>query len=723
MTNFGLNSALRLDSGDYKALASIVSKSPKEKDIKKLAESLEKGEVNLTQLISKDDADKIAKYFSKRNENVQASIDLWQEDDDISNKDIALAAETIKDIDSSKDGTISTKEFSNALMLGKITIGKLRTPPTLFKTDDEKNNAQKFLEKFSGYGGDSSPIRTVEDRLLNIKPINLTGLKGNMKLIQAPENNSFMGGNNNIPTVTMDDLKGSNSLTDISTNFKTAVGKYTGLTGNALDDYIKENFNSLAQLMTQDIPYEGFVSPIGDSSPLGTIANGSGVCNDIHAVNTALRQSLGQEAYLVMTSGSDAMHVFSVFKEDGTWNIQNYGMILKTDAKTITELFDQAMPEQRKIKIYDVDSSGNVKQVTTDHLTAMGLAERRFRAESGVGGFDPWTAQNGLTVGNNKISIVNNGAYFGFDPTTNSFGLGLYKKDELGDTRKIMGGAIEGSVAKNQYGYNYSHLDAKFETELKYDNAEKQNFGREHFSVFGGIEKSTVPTYWGGISDGSTPVVDDGYATRLGVSYARNDSKLFGDSPIKFELGHQTKAGITLTVPDVAYKSGELSDLYKFGGRMYGDLTLESKLVTGMFVQPNKDLTVRFGLATGLDLPKADGFKDIPEQLKNVFESDAYLDVSYSKGPIAVNAMGYVPLTNPTQYKFGGGVAVTPIDNLAIGVSYLNERIVNDVIDSAKIGIQYNPADNITLGASLTTPLFGDTAKNTQAGFYFEMKF
>jgi hypothetical protein len=589
-----------------------------------------------------------------------------------------------------------------------------KKPKTIFKTDEEKGAAEKYLDRFSNNAFDHN--RTVEDRFLLLKPVNDTAMKGNISMITT---DPAIGG------VRLSDMKDVHSLEDIanaaekslSTNYKVRNALGPNPTKEQLDEYIKKNLNSIATDLGDKIPYEGFTSFVGDIDGMKALNDGYGVCTDIHAAVTSFRKSFGQEAYIVMTTGSDAAHVFTIFKEDGKWNIQNYGNVYQTDARTIAELYDQAMPEQRKIKIYDVAADGTITQKTTDHLTATGLAERRFRAEAGTGNFNPWTTEDGLNIGTNEISFAKNGAYLGINPTDNTVRAAYYKKTEEGDTRKIQGGSIEGQYFTNPNGYDRKHIEAKYDIEKKYDNAEKQIYGRSHFSVFAGVEATPTPLYWSDISDGSTTVATNDPAVHAGVSYSRNDSKLYGSGPLKFELGHQTNLRGVLTF------SGEDPLSYDYVGRMYSDAVAESKLVTGAFYQPTRDLTIRTGLASGVDLAKIDGVKDPVEQLKNIAESDAYLDISFAKGPVAVNALGIVPLNNPTQYKVGAGLAFVPTKSIAIGATYIHEQIVNDKIDSLRVGAEFRPTDSVAIGASVSTPVIGDNAKNIRSEGYLKVKF
>jgi len=481
--------------------------------------------------------------------------------------------------------------------LSKKEYSKGEIPPTIFRSENEKGKAEKYLDLISSNAFD--PLRSTEDKFLNLKIIDDKALKGNIRQIQV---------NKSVPSIPLDKLKDVKSNEDLVNAIKDYISKNPKVlkelgnnpTDEQINQYILNNLNSIAQNLGDSIPYEGFTSFIGDSNGFLALQQGYGVCTDIHATITALRRAFGQEAYLVMTSGSDAAHVFTIFKNEGKWYIQNYENVYETSAKTVSELYDQVMPEQRKIKIYDVEADGNIKVITTDHLTATGLSERRFRAESGTGSFNPWTSPEGLTVGSGELSYAKNGVYIGINPNNNIISGAYYKKTKEGDTQKVEGASIQGQYFENKYGYEQKKLDMKYDVEKKYDNAKEQKFGRSHFSVHTGVEATPEPVYWSNLNDGSTSVSSNDTAVRLGVSYSRNDSKLYGDGKVKFELGHQTKLGGTITFS----LKDPLDPAYV--GRMYSDLAAESKMVTGAFIQPNRDLTIRTGLASGVDLAKID---------------------------------------------------------------------------------------------------------------------
>jgi hypothetical protein len=572
---------------------------------------------------------------------------------------------------------------------------------TNFKSEREKSRAEKYLNNFSN--GSFDPQRTTEDKFLNLRPLtdNAFRGKGNMNLLTPDAS---------VKKIDISAFSGMKNTDDYKQALENVLSKNPNIPKDKVEEYVKNNLNSIAMNLADDIPYQGYTSLLGDANAMETLQKGSGVCTDIHATVTALRKTYGQEAYLAFTTGVDAAHVFTVFKEDGKWNIQNYGKVYQTEAKTIEELYNQYMPEQRKIQIYDVAKDGSIKTVSSDHLTETGRQERRFKAESGVGNYNPWVSENGITANNNEVSFSKNGFYAGIDPTDNKMGAAYYKKTGDASNGKIVGGAIQGQWDENQFGYERKSVDAKFEIEKKNDNAEKQTFGRTHFSVFGGVAKEpSKALYWQGVSDGSTPVGNTDPNVKIGFNLASNQSKLYGSSPLKFEAGYQTKLGATYT--NFLSSPFAFSGIEQRAGRMYGDLNAEAKVVTGAFYQPNRDLTVRSGLATGLDLSKINGFKDIPKQAGNVFESDAYLDVIYSKNDFALNASTFVPLTDPSQFKLGFGAAYVPNDNFSLGVTYINEGILNDRIDYLKAGAEYNLNKNISFNANVTTPIFGDNQK------------
>jgi len=357
-----------------------------------------------------------------------------------SNNDLSLTLN-----DTKYEITVDLKDKVN-----KKDYSKGNIPPTIFKSENEKGRAEKYLDMMSGNAFD--PLRSTEDKFLNLKTIDDKALKGNISKLEI---------NKSVPSIPLNNLKNVKTNEDFVNAVKNYISKNPKVlqelgnnpTDEQINQYILNNLDSIAQNLGDDIPYEGFTSFIGDSNGFLALQQGYGVCTDIHATITALRRAFGQESYLVMTTGSDAAHVFTIFKNNGKWHIQNYENVYKTSANTISELYDQVMPEQRKIKIYDVQADGNITQKTTEHLTATGLSERRFRAESGTGGFNPWTSPEGLTIGSGELSYAKNGFYIGVNPNDNTVRGGYYKKTQEGDTQKVQGASIQGQYFENQYGY------------------------------------------------------------------------------------------------------------------------------------------------------------------------------------------------------------------------------------------------------------------------------
>ncbi|HEY9841263.1 MAG TPA: hypothetical protein V6D23_12455 [Candidatus Obscuribacterales bacterium] len=89
------------------------------------ATALEKGDVFITAL-QPEAADKVADYFSKRNENFKKPVAEWISDAWISKEDLDLDPEARRAIDSNYDNRISSKEFAAALVSGSLTVGAAR---------------------------------------------------------------------------------------------------------------------------------------------------------------------------------------------------------------------------------------------------------------------------------------------------------------------------------------------------------------------------------------------------------------------------------------------------------------------------------------------------------------------------------------------------------------------------------------------------------------------
>lgn len=89
------------------------------------ATALENGDVFLASLPAAT-ADKVADYFSKRNENLNKPVAEWISDAWISKEDFDFDPDVRRSLDSNGDNRISSKEFAAALVSGSLTVGAIR---------------------------------------------------------------------------------------------------------------------------------------------------------------------------------------------------------------------------------------------------------------------------------------------------------------------------------------------------------------------------------------------------------------------------------------------------------------------------------------------------------------------------------------------------------------------------------------------------------------------
>lgn len=141
---------------------------------RELSTSLEKGDI-LLKSITPESADKIADYFSKRNENLGKKPIEWVSDAWISKEDLTISDDLRKKIDTNADGKISKKEFSAALVNGTIVIGKTDYSGVGNSTgkdpfsDGPVNNKPINNDPFSNKPSNKDPLT---DGPINNKPIN-----------------------------------------------------------------------------------------------------------------------------------------------------------------------------------------------------------------------------------------------------------------------------------------------------------------------------------------------------------------------------------------------------------------------------------------------------------------------------------------------------------------------------------------------------------------------
>lgn len=427
----------------------------------------------------------------------------------------------------------------------------------------------------------------------------------------------------------------------------------------------------------------------------------SGVCVQIHAGIAAYRQSQGQEAYVITSSSVANPHVFLVFKDGDKWYIQNYGTIVETDARHIKELFDKAMPEEVRPRIYKVNNDGGLKPVAKDFLTNTGIEDRRFSDESGIGDFNPFNnPKSGFSIGNDGISFFNKGIYTGFDPNKGTLGFGYYNLKPVHEGLKLNGFGIEGNVYKNQ-------VMGKWEMEKRWlsDN----NFGRYHFSLFGGVELGIQkPIAWNDLE------AQDRKIGKLGVSYSRNDSWLFGSGKLKLETGYDTKfRGVWSYALDdntkEAFLDGQNNPDAKYYGdlnRMYGDLNTEFGGHIGTYYKPTEDLTIRTGTRLGIDLSNFDALKKWDQGLLHTLEPSTYFEMMYKKKGFVGGVLAELPFIEPRDFKIGAMAGYTPNDKLTFGTSFFRESILGQGIDTFKTSIEYRPTKNLFMRTGVELPIY-----------------
>ena len=92
---------------------------------REFATALESGDIFLNGMDAAT-ADKVADYFSKRNENFDRPVAEWISDAWVSKADFEFSPENKSQIDSNRDNKVSSKELAAALTSGALSIGQAR---------------------------------------------------------------------------------------------------------------------------------------------------------------------------------------------------------------------------------------------------------------------------------------------------------------------------------------------------------------------------------------------------------------------------------------------------------------------------------------------------------------------------------------------------------------------------------------------------------------------
>lgn len=403
--------------------------------------------------------------------------------------------------------------------------------------------------------------------------------------------------------------------------------------------YFHQNFEQISAKLGDDLlkRYKGDVKMLGETNAFLAFrqTNEDIVCTDIHASIAAFRQAVaGQEAYIVNTTANDSAHVFTVFKNPATdsWNIQNYGTVIQTDAQDLRQLYEKFLPEQKKIRLYSVDSEGNITQ-RRNVLTSSGLRDWKFRNLPGAGGFDPRADRYLLNVGSDGFGLNIGNMNYHSDWRRNQFALNYYKNkmNEKGDS-VVQGAAIEIQNLMTPGNFSIHRCDMKIDKAILYSEQKSTSASSkktQYFCLFAGAEQeSGQPIYWWNTpSDGSTQVGSGNLAMRLGATFANEQQFLYGlpEVPMKFEISHHETLGATLSL-NASARGRDVVATY--ATRMWNDLVAEGSFCVGLKYRVS-GLNFRTGFSPKIDFAKIDGFSDAKRQLGNTFDMSAYTEFSY----------------------------------------------------------------------------------------------
>lgn len=464
--------------------------------------------------------------------------------------------------------------------------------------------------------------------------------------------------------IKLSDLDGVHNVDELRAAVRTSLGKSMGAnpTDAQIDAYLSAHLDQISARLGQDLDanYNGLVKFTGDANGMtGFQKQGPDdilVCTDIHASIAAFRHAQGQEAFIVSTSDNDSAHVFTVFKDKGTWNIQNYGKVIRTGAKDLTELYDKYLPNQRFIRLFSVGDKGEIQQERKVR-TATGWREWDFRNNLGAGNYDPSQAKNGAQIGTDNLGATYGRFNFNFNPQNTTLGLNYHVKSESGNSQNIKGVGVELQDHTNDAHYHTRRVDAKYEsrtTTTEQPSPSHQIQIQSHVNLHAGVESTEgQPLYWRDVADGGTSVGLNDTAVRFGGLYRRDSDHLFGSGKLKLDLGHSEAFGGTGTLSATPQETSDIYQLYS--GRMYNDLTAEARGRFGFVYQPSTDLLVRAGVSPGLNLGNIDGFTHLGQQARNITEASAYGEVRWTPNDRwLLAAAAQADLLHPGVFDVGG---------------------------------------------------------------------
>ncbi len=588
------------------------------------------------------------------------------------------------------------------------------------------------VEPSSETSSPSDASGTVADRLtfggFDLKNPDLGGRLTSLKQAFAPDESRVLNPNTfNIseaaPTgiARMDvydaDTRGINDFSDIVNVNKGSVSQHLESTlgrqptDAEIKEYIQTNGNAMAQQLGDDLSskYSSYTS-VGLTGDVDVTApfRSSGpddpnvvVCTNIHAAVAAYRQEvLGQEAYVMTTNGDDQAHIVTVYfdEQKQSWNIQNYGTVVETDAKNMRQLFEEYLPEQRHMTLGKVTPDGI--GLERDTRTALGEREYRFRSQLGAGNHQPGQQGNHVELGNRELAVGVGGLKVSFDPRTTTAALNYHTRSTEGNTQKTQGLGVEAQDHTNAHGFQRQRVDAKYEWESvthEQVNTGHEKYTRQYTNIHAGIEDTseTGQIYWPGYRD-------TGAAARVGGFYSLTQNHLFGTRPLRFELGTQFNAGATATV------ATQGNDFYtRYATRMLGDAVLEGQASLGIRYDKG-GLSARTGLTPRIDLANINGVANMGQQLNNIAELDAYGEVSYQGDKGRVALMGQADLRHPGVFEVGAMTELNVTDKLSWANSayHQNDPLLGNQT-GLRTGVQYAPAKNLKIHGNIGSNLQG----------------
>lgn len=599
----------------------------------------------------------------------------------------------------------------------------------LFDDTPPKSNAPEISERLS-YGGFALENPDLGGRLISLRQAFAPGEQNTLNpdrysvITQPPKNVARMDvyGETSRQIQSFSDIKTLNQET-IHQHLSQSLGRTP--TEAEVKAYLQENGNAMAQMLGDDLSdkYSSFTSVglTGDVNTLDPFRSGGSddnsivVCTNIHASVAAYRQEvLGQEAYVMTTNGNDQAHIVTVYFDPAkeSWNIQNYGTIVETQAKDLRQLFEEYLPDQRHITL------GSVKEdkisLTRDTRTPLGEREYRFRSQLGAGEA-PLNTQSGnfIEVGNRELSAGLGGLKISFDPTTTTAALNYHQRAVHGNQEHIRGLGIEAQDHTNDLGFQRQRIDAKYESQKvthEQRTPSHEKYTRSYVNVHAGIEDTSEdgPIYWANNTD-------SGPAARVGAFYSHTQNNLYGNQPLRLEWGTQFNAGLTATVGT----QGE--DFYsQYVTRTLGDAVLEGQTNVGLRYD-KAGFSARAGLTPRIDLANINGIQNVGQQLNNTFELDAYGEVSYQgdRGKIAL--MTQADLRHAGVFEVGAMSQLNLTEKLSWGNSFSHQ---NDPVlgnrTGWRTGLQYEPLERLNIYGNVGTNLKGQGQFGIGAAWRFD---